>query len=295
MERERWSHSKLVRLWSCGEAYRREDVEREERPPSSSMVRGTAFHHAAAVAHGRQLAAKLARPGDPKSLVLREALPSEEEAGDLAATAFNREAAASGIVSPADETDVPPSRVIGRDKDAAVKMARYHVSTLAPYVDPIAVESKVIVEPADLPIRVSGIFDLVTDETGNPHGGRRAVRDWKTAYRRPNKNAAHDSGQLSLYQLLDVLQAAKESRAPADVFALDYVVQDPKRFTAPYVVSLETTRTQEDLAVTVARLNNAIAAVKTGTFLANGVGSWQCSPKWCRFWSTCRFVSKAQR
>ena len=93
-----------------------------------------------------------------------------------------------------------------------------------------------------------------------------------------------------MYALLDSLVTGRI----ADVFALDFIVDDGRFLKPPYFVSQESTRTQEDIDVMIERLNNAIEGAAAGVFLANGVGTWQCSPRWCRWWTTCKFVSKAR-
>ena len=291
--RARWSHSRLVKLLRCGEAYRREEEEQEFSPPSSSMVRGTVVHAVAAEGHERQIKGKASRPGDPKPMVLRESLPDEEEAADLAASRFDWERKQSGIVGVRDpEVDEPEKVVIGRDKDSAVRMSRHLVTKVAPYVDPISVEEKLVVEPADANIRISGILDLVTNEPPLVPGGppRRGVRDYKSKRKAPDAGEAAGSGQLSMYALLDSLVTGRI----ADVFALDFIVDDGRFLKPPYFVSQESTRTQEDIDVMIERLNNAIEGAAAGVFLANGVGTWQCSPRWCQWWTTCKFVSKAR-
>ena len=291
--RQRWSHSSLSKLMRCGEAWKRDEIEREYAPPTSSMARGSAVHAVAAEAHTRQIAGKIEHPDWPKSMVLRESLPGEDEAADLAATRFEYERRTSGIVADNDETD-EPNIAIGRAKDSAVRMSRHVVTRIAPYVDPIAVEHKLVIEPKDADVRISGVLDLITVERPLVEGGppRRGVRDYKTSKRAPDADEADTSGQLSMYALLDSLANNGEI---ADVFALDYVVEDPRRFSgSPYLVSLESSRQQEDIDVTVARLNNAIDGVKAGVFLANGVNTWYCSPRWCRWHPTCPFISKAR-
>lgn len=270
----------------CGEMFRREEIEREESPPSSAMVRGSVVHEVAALSHRRQLDARTASPDTPRSVVLREALPSEDEAGDEAATRFERIRRAAGISASFDPEAPPstPTEAIGRDKDSSVVMSRHYVSRAAPFVDPINVERKYVVEPRDLDIRLSGVFDLETREPG----GKRAIRDIKTKTRAPNEGEAKTSDQITMYALLDLLRSGEI----ADIFALDFVVRPAGAFAKPYLVSLQTTRTRDDVAVMVARLNNAIAATKAGVFLANGVGGWICSPSWCRFWASCPYVRR---
>lgn len=281
MARERWSHSKVVRLHRCGEAFRREIEEKDPSPPTSSMVRGTTVHYVAAEGHMRQLAARTAQPGHPKSIVLRESLPSSEEAADLAATRFETEKRAYGIAAPADEFG-PASKIIGRDKDTAVRMSRFYVEKVAPFIDPTFVERKIVVEPEDADIAISGILDLGTKDLQ----GDETIWDTKTGARKPSSNEADTSDQLTMYALLRKLETGK---LPARV-GLNYIVAEPKANTGVYSVELLSKRTEADIRVAVNRLNNAIEAVRKGVYLANGPGNWWCSPKWCRFHPTCPYV-----
>lgn len=290
--REKWSHSKLVKLGRCGEMFRRAYIENEWGPTSTSLVRGRVVHHIAQVGHERQLKARKAEPKKPRSLVLREALPSIEEVSDEAVTSFDAELRSNSIITVPEKDEDPKTskaKIIERDRMAALHMSRFYIDRAAPFVDPIGVEKKLVIEPADSPIRVSGIIDL---EAILPDG-RRTIRDLKTTMRCPNDREADDSDQLSMYALLDYLSQPEGTRKLADVFALDHIVKDPRAFTAPYLVAQETTRKPNDLMVTLARLNNAIAAVKAGVFLANGPGNWWCSARFCTFYSDCRYVRGA--
>jgi hypothetical protein len=280
----------------CGEAYRREVEEREFAPPTSALIRGRVVHAIAAYGHEKQIAAKAASPDVPKSMVLRESLPTDEEVADLAASRFELEQKEGGCVSPAsadDDPSEPEKKRIGRDKDSAIRLSRFQIERVAPYVDPIDVEKKLVVEPPNADIRISGILDLITNEPAKDGGApRRGIRDYKTKGKAPSEREASESGQLTMYALLDFVKTG----TIADVFALDHLVEDSRRFSRePYFVSQETTRTHEDIEVMVERLNNAVEGVQAGVFLANGPGNWYCSPKWCRFWSTCKYVSKARR
>lgn len=286
MARQRWSHSKITTLYRCGEKYRRESEEHERVPPTSSMVRGTALHFVAAEGHIRQKDARVREPHVLKSIVLRESLPSADEAGDLAATRFERERATSGIAAPADEPG-PAAKIIGKDKDDAVRMSRFYVEKVAPYLDPLYVERKIVVEPADADVSIVGVIDLGT--VGND--GEETVWDAKTGTKKPSQNAAHESDQLTMYSLLRTLETGK---LPKNV-GLNYIVAEPKAHSSVYSVTLQSKRTEADHRVMVSRLNNAIDAVKKGVFLANGPGNWWCGPKWCRFHPTCAYVRQPEK
>lgn len=281
--RERWSNSKLTTLNRCGERFRRREIEKEYAPTTSSMARGTSVHAVAAESHMRQIAARAADPGRPKSVVLSEALPSLAEAGDLAAAKFEEQRDRMGVVAPSDDAKVDAAeKVIGRDKDTAVRMSQYYVTRVAPFLDPIYVEREITVEPADSDIAIRGTLDLGTIDAQ----GVETLRDIKTSEGRPQKHLADDSQQLTLYALLRKLETGKIP----DRVALDYVVAERKAFTPVYLVTLESKRTQADLDVVVSRINNAISAVRSGVFLANGPGNWWCSPKWCPYHPTCPYV-----
>ncbi len=281
MKRQKWSHSNLVKITQCGERYRRE--QEEKTPVTPPMARGSVVHEVVAFGHTRQKLARQESPKLPKSIVLREALPSDEEVADEAATRFENIRKLSGITAALDpqEGGAPPAKIIGRAKDAAIAMSRYYIQTVAPFVDPINVEKKVIAEPDDMPIRISGIFDLETLEPD----GRRAIRDIKTKEGPPREHEARDSDQLSMYALLDRLRGG----VGASVFALDFIVKEKRRL---YTVSQTTSRSDDDIQVTIDRVLNAVEVAKAGAFLANGPGHWSCSPRWCPFWSSCKFVRR---
>ncbi len=284
-QRENWSFSRLSRYTGCGEYSRRWDAERERLPGTSPMVRGTAVHHVAAVAHGRQLAARQAEPRAALRLkILRESLPSIEEAGDLAAAKFEDIERTEGIQAPAG---MQKSR-IGLDKDLAVAMSRRYTEAYAPYFDPVAIEHKVVVEPRDSDLRLTGIIDLISMEQDIQDGTGQighVINDLKTGEREPPRDAAEKSDQLTMYALLYRLAF---KRMPAKV-ALNHVLSGT-RYSPSRVVTQESTRTGKDLEVIVNRLNNAAAGARAGVYIANGPGSWRCSAKWCPYFASCRYV-----
>jgi len=48
--------------------------------------------------------------------------------------------------------------------------------------------------------------------------------------------------------------------------------------------------TDADYRALIARLEMFLKMLKAGVFLPAEIGSWVCSPKWCGYWTTCRYV-----
>jgi hypothetical protein len=279
----------------CAERYRRQYEEDEKVPSTVFAARGTAFHRVAAEAHKRQMRAKDAhgdwissttQDEEKRRIVLVDSLPGVDEARDLAATEFEREAD-SGLLVP---EGMPRPSTIGSAKDHAVRSAGVYVKNVAPFVDPVAVERKIEVRPKDSDIVVSGIMDLITrgfDSKGVP---LEEVRDQKTTERSPAKDAAHKSQQLTFYAMLRLAEVGQMPRTQV----LDYIVHSPKTGWTKHV-PLQTHRTAGDIHALVERLNAAVEAVEKGVFLPTHPDNWYCSERWCPFWSSCRFKSARER
>jgi PD-(D/E)XK nuclease superfamily len=285
----RWSNSALFALQQCGERFRRRYIERDFRPSGVRAKRGTAVHKVASESHMRQLRAK--ELGQPKEEYLVGALPTEEEAKDVAATAFDA-AMGEGCVFSEEEAFVGKEKVAGEQKDAAIAMSSLYVGSVAPRIDPVGVERKVVIRPADSDVEISGIVDLVSEEDDVPDGdGRRiklgrieVVNDLKTADRQPQEDAADRSQQLALYALI---RTAETGRPPDKVRLRTLVKTRTNKVSA---VEQTVRKEPADLEAVAQRLNVAIETVKRGVFVPANPDSWWCSEKYCEFWTDCVFA-----
>jgi len=274
------SNSKLTAYQDCGEFYRRTYEEKEFAPATLRMHRGSAVHAVAREAHKRQKAAKESRPREPEGLVIREALPTVEEAKDLASDAFVK-ATDEGITYAPGEESIANS-LITDAKNFAIDVSAKYVSNVAPKMNPVAVERKITVRPRDSDLVIKGVLDLVTVDDN-----LRIVRDIKSAEKSPNRNAADVSQQLTMYAMID----AAETGMMPDAVALDYLVRTPALHRFEHV-SLESMRSPADIQALVHRLNAAKEGIEKGIFIPAQPGmSWRCSAKWCPFWRTCRYVN----
>ena len=292
----RWSNSSLFTLQQCGERFRRRYVEKDWRPSGIKAKRGTAVHKVAGESHMRQFRAKEAGKPLEEYLV---AVPSVEEAKDIAAESFNR-AVMEGVAYTDDEKAEGEDKVRGAEKDVAVAMAEQYVGAVAPRIDPIGVERRVVIKPEGTDIEIVGVVDLISEErelgTWDPENGpvivadramrRRVevVNDLKTADRQPQEGAVERSQQLALYALIRTAETGK----PPDKLRLRTMV----RTRTGKVSTVEQTgeRSQSDLEAVAQRLNAAIETVRRGVFVPANPDSWWCSEKYCEYWGDCVFA-----
>ena len=254
------SQSQLNLFLNCAEAYRRRYIEGEIIPPGVAMLRGTGVHGAAEENHkqkrdsGRDLPVK--------------------DLADIAASTFDRAVGRQGYWLAPEERTVGGKLVLGRAKDAAVRLTGLYADAVAPAIQPDLVEEFVeIALPDD--VTMTAILDVTTQD------GR--LKDLKTAARSKSQADADGSLQLSWYSL------AYRAKKGVDPTGIDLeVLVDTK---VPKHQRLTTTRTKRDFEVLIARLNTMLAAVKAGVFPPAAVGAWNCSEKWCGYWETCPLVN----
>ncbi len=284
----RWSNSMLYTAQQCGERFYRRYILRDFRPSGVKAKRGTAVHKVAAESHLRQLKAKT--DGAEREEYLVGVLPSVEEAKDMAADSFQA-AMSQGCAYSEDERAVGPDKVVAAEKDAAVAMGAHYVQRVAPQVDPLAVEKRWIIRPANTEDEIQGIVDLVAEETRTIDLVDRAVRrkvtlviDTKTKDRSPRDTDAMTSQQLTVYAMI----YAAVTGAPPDYVQLNTIVRTSTGKVSH--VQLTAQRSRADLEAVAARLNASMEAVKRGTFVPANPDSWWCSEKFCEYWSECKFA-----
>lgn len=273
-----WSNSGLSTLLRCGEQFRRRYIEKERKPPSPRMVRGSAVHKVAQETHRRMRDHLRLVPGAAESDAPIVAM-TPAEAADLARDEVERRIT-EGVRFETPE----PKREEAEATDFAVATAGFYVTKVAPKLRPVMVERFVKVTPKDSDISINGKIDLV-EQVPEMLGGGKRIRDLKTKAKAPAAREAEDSGQLTMYGLL--FQA--EFGAMPQELVLDHVVRTPTTKKISHKVQI-THRDQGDVRVLVNRLNKGIEAVEAGVFVPNTSG-WWCAPKWCEYWSTCPYVA----
>jgi RecB family exonuclease len=266
----KWSNSALTTLQQCGEKFRRRYIEREWTPSSPAAVGGSVVH-------------KMARTSLLRKMEQQQ-LPSLEEVKDQAATEFRR-SWGEGVKLTDEERGETPGAVEARTLDFAVGLSGFHLEHVAPVINPIGVERKIVVKPKDSDLEINGVIDLIDQQ---PEG--EVIRDLKTSKKSPNKDAADKSQQLSMYALI---RRAEVGTLPHSL-KLDYLVQTPERQERKHV-PLSTKRDEGDIVALVARINTATDAVERGVFMPTNPDSWWCSRQYCDYFETCPYVKRTAR
>jgi len=108
------------------------------------------------------------------------------------------------------------------------------------------------------------------------------IRDTKTSGKTPAESIADKSIQLTIYAMG---ACAIHGEMPPKL-TLDYLIYTKE----PKVKIFETTRVYDDFTPILRRLENAIEVISKGAFTPAPSDSWQCSKKFCSFYSMCPYV-----
>lgn len=279
-----WSNASLGIVQSCGHKFYLKYIQKDRRPSGYAAKRGIAVHKVASEAHKFQMALRGEWPGDPSAMTeLPGTARAAVEARDLAAQAFER-AVSEGGVAPLkpEEREVGEAVVRAHQKDASVDLAALYVTEIAPPIQPVAVERKIVVKPRDMDITLTGYLDLVEDDAGD------VIRDLKTAEKAPWKGAADVSQQLTMYHMIRMAEKGRLAAAGK----LVHLVRTPKTHELS-AVTQETRRDAADLDMLVRRINVAIDSVEKGVFVPADPSAPGSPCSWCEYADgTCVYVRR---
>lgn len=258
------SSTQLDMYLRCPESWRRRYLEHEIIPPGIALITGKALHAGAEVNFRQKIDS-------------HEDLPTDKII-DAAAAAFDTEKAGGYALSD-EENGRGAAAVLGEAKDMAVKLAGAYAEHQAPDYQPIAVEHKTLIEFPSASHDLLAFTDL-RDDLGR-------VVDFKTAARKKSNNEAHDSTQLTIYAAAYMVD---HGQPPTEV-RLDVLTKTK----VPGRQVLRSARDRRDFTALVNRVNVVLRGIEAGIFPPAPMGAWQCSPRWCGYWSTCPYVNSERR
>lgn len=253
------SISQLDTLSRCGEQYRRRYIEHEIIPPGVAALVGKATDQSVTRNLGHKIHTKEFLSVEDVAATARDSVTNDWQ---------------SGVKLDPDEAARGATVTRGEAIDKAVRLSVLHATRTAPTLDPTHVQRKWVVEMAGYPLDLVGVIDI--------QEGARAVRDTKTAAKTPNATCADESDQLTAYAL--AVQVI-DGQPPAAV-ALDYLIDNKTPIAKPFL----STRDGDDFRALLHRVEVAVVAIEKGVFIPARQSDWWCSPKWCGYHGTCKYV-----
>ncbi|TCL74196.1 RecB family exonuclease [Hydrogenispora ethanolica] len=168
------------------------------------------------------------------------------------------------------ETKWTPDEKPDQIRAETIELATMYHTKIAPFIQPDLIEERITISFDELDWDLTGVIDL-----GDKQG---FIHDTKTAKKSPTPGEADKSLQLTAYYLLYRAFTGKE---PAGC-KLDYLVQTKN----PKVVSLESKRTEREIARFRNIARTVITAIDNGNFYPNP-NNMMCSEENCDYWGIC--------
>lgn len=248
------SYSQINMFLRCPAQYMFRYCEGLIIPPKSALTKGKSVHKGQEVNYKQKIETKADLP---VSDVL-----------DVVATEFE---------TLATETEFAPDEDKGKIKDETIGLAKLYHKEIAPKVQPLYVEEEINFIIPNTEIQLKGYIDVVQE------GG--IIRDTKTAAKTPAQNVIDKSMQLTAYALAyRTITGETENK-----LILDYLINTK----TPKVLSLESSRTEDDLKRFVAIVQNVVKAIKAGIFYPNP-DNFMCTPNNCGYWHECQKKFKTE-
>jgi hypothetical protein len=249
--------SSLNMAFRCGEQFRRRYIEGHIIPPSISMGTGTAIH-------------KGANENFKHKIIKGEDLPLDavlDAARDGFVNAFK-----DGIFIP--DQGKKKEDVLNDGLNTAIRLSTLFRKDIAPSIMPVATEKYFEVQIPEVSLPLAGTMDLET-ETG--------IEDFKTAGKSWSEGQIRKETQPFFY---GIAKNALTGVQPSFKYIVLVDLKTPK-IQEQFLTSQEV---MQGKTMLINKLQAFMQMLQTGTFLPAIPSAWWCSPDWCGYYRTCKFV-----
>ncbi|MCK5617330.1 PD-(D/E)XK nuclease family protein [Candidatus Pacearchaeota archaeon] len=248
--------SQIGTFCECGVAYRKSYIERLKTGSGSGAVFGTAGHFAENEINLRQkIKSKVDVPVDVVQDAFRDRLQGMK--GDIEWNKAERKEGVRKLWREMKETGI-------------VAMERLHLD-LAPKIQPISIEAKIVIPLKNFPIDIMGTWDVEC---------RRDLWDFKFKKKTPTQNDADKNLGFTLYAMAKTVKDGKPPRS-IKMAGIVRLKRGPKTF------EITTKRTEDDFRRVLLTVNKIEKSIQAGIFLPASPLSWKCAPAWCGHYETC--------
>ena len=248
----------------CMEQFRRRYIEREIIPPGVALIVGTGTH--------KSVDANLTNKIKTGDLLTLQAV------SDAARDGVSQEWDKSGVTLDPEEAALGIKTVKGMAIDKAVRLAKLHATQNAPKLTPTHVERSWALEIKGYPLDLVGRIDIQEPTS---------VRDTKTSGKTPSADCAEKSIQIKAYAMaVKVLDGKMPETAH-----LDYLIDTAK----PKSESFNHEPNEDDFRAVLNRVEVIAMAMERGVFVPIEPSHWCCSPKWCGYYATCKYIRRPKQ
>lgn len=248
--------SSLSMALRCGEQFRRRYMLGEIIPPSIAAARGTSLHYANEVNLRQKVKTK-------KDLPL-------SDLKDAARDKFIR-TLEKGVFLPKNQQG-EKTNLLNEGLNQSIQLTSLYRREVAPEINPIEVERSFLIDIGlDLPI--AGRID---------HEQTAKVDDLKTTTRSWSPARIYKEIQPVFYSIAHQYEFGERP-----LFRYHIMVALKRQ---PKHQLQSRTCTDNDYHALVSRIESFLKMLQAGIFLPAEIGAWVCDPKWCGYFTTCRYV-----
>ena len=259
--------SQIDLLFQCGHKFYLQYILGQRSYSSTALFLGEVVHKAAAT----DLTHKLENEG-----VLLDAEAVKDNALDFTCELWD----SAPLLLDDEEKEAGLKKVKGNLIDSSVSLSTLHHEACAPNIFPVegGIERAWLIECPGYPFDLSGKMDVDAGES---------LRDLKTSKAAPGQIVADRSFQLSIYAMAKYLiDKVMVKRIFYDVLTKTKV---------PKAITYETSRTIDDFRTARARFEIACKLIENGIFVPARSTDFLCSPKYCSFYDSCKYVSNPKQ
>lgn len=248
----------IVNTWNmCPERVRRRWLLGDIIPPGIAPRIGTGLHKGAEVNHLQKITSKK----DERLDVIQ----------DAARDAYI-ESCQNGVYFPPEELP-SAKKQLAHGIDETVNLAKTYLDNLAPKILPALVEEDIYLDLPEIEVPLRGTIDVFTEDKWLP--------DLKTAARKWPQKRADLSLQATMYSKL----IANKTGIWPNKISFEIFIKGKNQHQ-----SLITYRQENDFNILVLRIRQMIEGIEAGLFPPAPVDSWWCSPKYCGYYYTCKWI-----
>jgi hypothetical protein len=260
----RLSATQLDMFFRCGEQWRRRYIAGEIIPPGIAAHVGSGLHKASEVNFSQKI-----ETGEDLPLV---------DVTDAARDGYIHKLQNDGVYMTREDAQAR-ERLFDEGLAQVIDLATVLHSEFAPSIEPVMVEREVSMVDEDTGVEWLGYIDL--EETETIHELKTTGKSWSQA-------DVDSSTQGTLYpRLIESVTGIKPAQIEFDIFR--------KLKTQPQLSVLFTERDDSDWLAFQQRVKTMIKMVDAGLAPPASPGSWICHPKWCGWFSVCKYVSDRRR